>query len=33
MRDLVAGHIDLTFDQAITALPHVRNWIEQPPQA
>jgi tripartite-type tricarboxylate transporter receptor subunit TctC len=25
MRDLVAGHIDLTFDQAITALPHVRN--------
>ena len=24
MRDLVAGHIDLTFDQAITALPHVR---------
>jgi tripartite-type tricarboxylate transporter receptor subunit TctC len=25
MRDLVAGHIDLTFDQAITAQPHVRN--------
>jgi len=25
MRDLVAGHIDFTFDQAITALPHVRN--------
>ena len=25
MRDIVAGHIDLTFDQAITALPHVRN--------
>jgi tripartite-type tricarboxylate transporter receptor subunit TctC len=25
MRDLVAGHIDLTFDQAITALPHVRT--------
>jgi tripartite-type tricarboxylate transporter receptor subunit TctC len=25
MRDLVAGHIDLTFDQAITALPHVRS--------
>jgi tripartite-type tricarboxylate transporter receptor subunit TctC len=24
MRDLVAGHIDLSFDQAITALPHVR---------
>jgi tripartite-type tricarboxylate transporter receptor subunit TctC len=24
MRDLVAGHIDLTFDQAITALPHIR---------
>ena len=24
-RDLVAGHIDLTFDQAITALPHVRS--------
>src|SRR5499426_3632355 len=23
MRDLVAGHIDLTFDQAITALSHV----------
>ena len=25
MRDLVAGHIDFTFDQAVTALPHVRN--------
>src|SRR6266511_1267120 len=25
MRDLAAGHIDLTFNQAITALPHVRN--------
>jgi tripartite-type tricarboxylate transporter receptor subunit TctC len=25
MRDLVAGHIDLSFDQAITALAHVRN--------
>jgi len=25
LRDLIAGHIDLTFDQAITALPHVRN--------
>ena len=25
MRDLVGGHIDLTFDQAVTALPHVRN--------
>jgi tripartite-type tricarboxylate transporter receptor subunit TctC len=25
MRDLVAGHLDLTFDQAITALPHIRN--------
>jgi tripartite-type tricarboxylate transporter receptor subunit TctC len=25
MRDLVAGHLDLTFDQAITALAHVRN--------
>jgi tripartite-type tricarboxylate transporter receptor subunit TctC len=25
MRDLVAGHIDFTFDQAISALPHVRN--------
>jgi tripartite-type tricarboxylate transporter receptor subunit TctC len=25
MRDLVAGHIDLTFDQAISALPYVRN--------
>jgi tripartite-type tricarboxylate transporter receptor subunit TctC len=25
MRDLVAGHIDLTFDQAITALPHIRT--------
>jgi tripartite-type tricarboxylate transporter receptor subunit TctC len=22
LRDLIAGHIDLTFDQAITALPH-----------
>jgi tripartite-type tricarboxylate transporter receptor subunit TctC len=25
MRDLVGGHIDLTFDQAITALPYIRN--------
>ena len=25
MRDLVAGHIDLTIDQAITALPYIRN--------
>jgi tripartite-type tricarboxylate transporter receptor subunit TctC len=25
MRDLAAGHIDFTFDQAISALPHVRN--------
>ena len=25
MRDLVAGHIDITFDQAITALPHIRS--------
>ena len=25
MRDLVAGHIDITFDQAITSLPHIRN--------
>jgi tripartite-type tricarboxylate transporter receptor subunit TctC len=25
MRDLVAGHIDLTFDQAISALPYVRG--------
>jgi tripartite-type tricarboxylate transporter receptor subunit TctC len=25
MRDLLSGHIDLTFDQAITALPHVRG--------
>ena len=25
MRDIVAGHIDLTFDQAITSLPHVRS--------
>jgi tripartite-type tricarboxylate transporter receptor subunit TctC len=25
MRDLVGGHIDLSFDQAITALPYVRN--------
>src|SRR5262249_35043091 len=25
IRDLVAGHIDFTFDQVITALPHVRN--------
>jgi tripartite-type tricarboxylate transporter receptor subunit TctC len=25
MRDIVAGHIDLTFDQALTALPHVRS--------
>jgi tripartite-type tricarboxylate transporter receptor subunit TctC len=25
MRDIVAGHIDLTFDQAITSLPYVRN--------
>src|SRR4029077_7589645 len=25
MRDLLSGHIDLTFDQAITALPNVRG--------
>ena len=25
IRDIVAGHIDLTFDQAITALSHVRS--------
>jgi tripartite-type tricarboxylate transporter receptor subunit TctC len=25
LRDLVAGYIDITFDQAITALPHVRS--------
>src|SRR5205814_7637614 len=25
MRDIVAGHIDLTFDQAISALPYIRN--------
>jgi tripartite-type tricarboxylate transporter receptor subunit TctC len=25
LRDVIAGHIDLTFDQAITALPHVRS--------
>src|SRR5712691_587811 len=25
MRDLVAGHIDLTFDQAISSLPYIRN--------
>jgi tripartite-type tricarboxylate transporter receptor subunit TctC len=25
LRDLVAGHIDITFDQAITALPHVKS--------
>jgi tripartite-type tricarboxylate transporter receptor subunit TctC len=25
MKDLVGGHIDLTFDQAISALPHVRS--------
>lgn len=25
MRDLVAGHLDMSFDQAITALQHVRN--------
>jgi tripartite-type tricarboxylate transporter receptor subunit TctC len=25
LRDLIAGHIDLSFDQAITALPHVRS--------
>jgi tripartite-type tricarboxylate transporter receptor subunit TctC len=25
IRDIAAGHIDLTFDQAITALGHVRN--------
>ncbi|MFN0299859.1 MAG: tripartite tricarboxylate transporter substrate-binding protein [Burkholderiales bacterium] len=27
MQDLVGGHIDLTFDQAITALPFVRNGM------
>ena len=25
MRDLVGGHIDFSFDQAVTALPYVRN--------
>jgi tripartite-type tricarboxylate transporter receptor subunit TctC len=25
MRDLVAGHIDLSFDQAISSLPYIRN--------
>jgi tripartite-type tricarboxylate transporter receptor subunit TctC len=25
MKDLVGGHIDLTFDQAISALPYIRN--------
>jgi tripartite-type tricarboxylate transporter receptor subunit TctC len=25
LRDIVGGHIDLTFDQAVTALPYVRN--------
>jgi tripartite-type tricarboxylate transporter receptor subunit TctC len=30
MRDIVAGHIDLTFDQAITALPHVRSGSVRP---
>ena len=25
MRDLVAGHIELTFDQAISSLPYIRN--------
>lgn len=25
MRDIVAGHLDMSFDQAITALQHVRN--------
>jgi tripartite-type tricarboxylate transporter receptor subunit TctC len=25
MKDLVGGHIDMTFDQAISALPYVRN--------
>ena len=25
MKDLVGGHIDLTFDQAISALPYVRS--------
>jgi tripartite-type tricarboxylate transporter receptor subunit TctC len=25
MKDMVGGHIDLTFDQAISALPYVRN--------
>jgi tripartite-type tricarboxylate transporter receptor subunit TctC len=25
IRDLLAGHLDLTFDQAISALPYVRN--------
>jgi tripartite-type tricarboxylate transporter receptor subunit TctC len=27
MKDLVGGHIDLTFDQAISALPYVRNGL------
>src|SRR5262249_60491860 len=25
MKDLVGGHIDMTFDQAISALPYVRS--------
>ena len=29
LRDLVAGHIDLTFDQAITALAHVKTGQSQ----
>jgi tripartite-type tricarboxylate transporter receptor subunit TctC len=27
MKDLVGGHVDLTFDQAISALPYVRNGV------
>jgi tripartite-type tricarboxylate transporter receptor subunit TctC len=27
MKDLVGGHIDLTFDQAISAVPNVRNGL------
>src|SRR5262245_18468080 len=27
MRDLVAGHIDLTFDQEIMTVPHIRSGV------
>jgi hypothetical protein len=29
MQDLIAGQIDLMFDQAVNSLPHVRGSLER----